>query len=199
MSNYFTIESFAEGLYKDKGSKFIGLAYPVISDKEIKNKLEEVKKIYHDARHHCYAWILGLDDQSTRANDDGEPAHSAGDPILGQLKSYGLTNVLMVVVRYFGGTKLGIGGLIHAYRTAADEALSMAGRRQIFEMSRVLFSFDYPQMSIVERLIVDFDVEVLERNFVESCHISGVMKKDNVELFLSSTHEYFNIKISVEK
>ncbi|MEQ9007162.1 MAG: YigZ family protein, partial [Ekhidna sp.] len=120
MSIYHTIKEKSEGLYKEKGSKYLAFAYPVKSEVEIKEIQESLRKEYYDARHHCFAWVLGMDDQSYRANDDGEPAHSAGDPILGQIRSFELTNVLVVVIRYFGGTKLGVGGLINAYKTATE-------------------------------------------------------------------------------
>jgi uncharacterized YigZ family protein len=117
--SYLTIASPSEGSYKEKGSRFLAFAYPVSSETEIREKLESLKAQYFDARHHCYAWMLGPEKKHFRANDDGEPNHSAGDPILGQLRAMKLTNVLIVVVRYFGGTKLGVGGLISAYRSAA--------------------------------------------------------------------------------
>src|SRR5690606_7725476 len=120
---YRTIAQPAEGLYKEKGSKFIALAYPVYTEEEIKDRLAELRKKYYDARHHCYAYMLGADKSRYRANDDGEPNHSAGDPILGQIRSADLSNVLVVVVRYFGGTKLGVSGLITAYKTATADAL----------------------------------------------------------------------------
>lgn len=123
---FYTIDSPATSLYKEKGSKFIGCAMPVTTEEEVKEALVELKKEYHDARHHCYAYILGRDADQWRANDDGEPSHSAGDPILGQIKSHHLTNVLVVVVRYFGGTKLGVSGLINAYKTASSDALGEA-------------------------------------------------------------------------
>ena len=199
MSQYFTILRSTESLFKEKGSKFIGLAYPVRSEEEIKRRIAEVRSTYHDARHHCFAWKLGMDLQSSRANDDGEPSHSAGDPILGQISAHELTNVLVVVVRYFGGTKLGVGGLINAYKTAADEALSLTDRLQIFEMREVSLEFKYPQMSAAERLIADFGIEVTDRDFKESCVISGLIKKDRIEAFLGSTEQHYNMKISIAK
>ena len=117
--SFLTISGKSEGLYKDRGSKFLSFSFPVSSEEEINQRLDEVRKKYHDARHHCYAWMLQPDQSKSRANDDGEPNHSAGDPILGQIKSFELTNTLVVVIRYFGGTKLGVGGLINAYKTAA--------------------------------------------------------------------------------
>lgn len=197
MSEYYTILRSSESLYKEKRSKFIGRAFPVLNESEIKNRLDEVKKEYHDARHHCFAWILGLSQQYSRANDDGEPSHTAGDPILGQIKSHDLTNVLVIVVRYFGGTKLGVGGLINAYKTAADEALASATKSIIFEMKKVEFQFDYPQISIIERLIADFEIDVNERNFRESCTISAMIKTQKIDSLLNMSKELYNIKILI--
>src|SRR5689334_3258152 len=118
--SFLTIESVSEGIFKEKGSKFLAFAYPVSSESDIKLRLEELRKKYFDATHHCYAWMLGSDKKHFRAADDGEPNHSAGAPILGQIKSKNLTNVLVVVVRYFGGTKLGVGGLTQAYKAGAE-------------------------------------------------------------------------------
>lgn len=124
--SFKTIQEPATGSYKEKGSKFLAFAYPVRSEAEIREKLEALKKKYFDARHHCFAWMLGPEKQKFRAFDDGEPNHSAGDPILGQIRSHDLTNILIVVVRYFGGVKLGVGGLIGAYRAAAADVLANA-------------------------------------------------------------------------
>jgi len=122
--SFRTIQNASEGSYKELGSKFLAFACPVESEQEIKENIEHLKKKYFDATHHCFAWILGADRSRFRAFDDGEPNHSAGDPILGQLRSRDLTNVLVVVVRYYGGVKLGVGGLIHAYKLATEDALS---------------------------------------------------------------------------
>ena len=120
---YKTIAANSEGIYKEKGSKFIAIASPVYSEDEFKTFLNQVKKDYHDARHHCYAFKIGLTDNEYRYNDDGEPNNSAGAPIYGQIQSFNVTNIAIVVVRYFGGTKLGVGGLITAYKEAAKDAL----------------------------------------------------------------------------
>ena len=122
--SYLTLQNPATGIYKEKGSKFLAFAYPVASETDIKQRVGHLKKEYFDARHHCFAWRLGIGKDHVRAFDDGEPSHSAGDPILGQIRSRGITNVLIVVVRYFGGVKLGVGGLAEAYRAAAENALS---------------------------------------------------------------------------
>ncbi|MEC7863679.1 MAG: YigZ family protein, partial [Bacteroidota bacterium] len=124
--NYREIKSPATGLYKEKGSKFIAYAFPVYSEVQAKKKLENVKKLEHSARHHCYAYVLHADKSAWRANDDGEPSSTAGKPILGQIQSNNLTNILIIVVRYFGGVKLGVSGLIRSYRTAVANAISQA-------------------------------------------------------------------------
>ncbi len=124
--SYRTIQKSATGSYKEKGSKFLAFAFPVTSESEIKENLAALRKEYFDARHHCFAWMLGAEKKLFRSSDDGEPNHSAGDPILGQIRSTNLTDVLIVVVRYFGGVKLGVGGLISAYKAAAEDALKNA-------------------------------------------------------------------------
>ncbi len=197
MSRYFTITQSSEGLYKEKGSKFLSFAQPVRSEEEVNHQLNLIKKKYHDARHHCYAYVIGLDEQQWRANDDGEPSHSAGDPILGQIRSFELTNVLVVVVRYFGGTKLGVGGLISAYKIAAEEALKKAVREEIFEEVNVLLHFPYELISAVERIISELDIRVLDRDFQQDCRIKGRMKKDFLELLNSKTKDLYNLKLSI--
>lgn len=198
MSTYYTIKEKTEGLYKEKGSKFLALAYPVESEEQIKEIQESLRKEYYDARHHCYAWVLGMDDQAWRANDDGEPAHSAGDPILGQIRSFELTNVLVVVIRYFGGTKLGVGGLINAYKAATEAALSKAGKKVIFETCELSMSFSYDMMSVVERMIADFDIEVMERDFQMSCRIRGTLKKDLLEGFKEKISDLYAIEFDIK-
>lgn len=197
MSKYFTIQSNTEGLYKEKGSKFFSFAFSVETQEDIKSCLAELRKQFHDARHHCYAWKTGLAQPSTRANDDGEPSHSAGDPILGQINSFNLTNVLVVVIRYFGGTKLGVGGLIHAYKVASEEALKVAIRKQIFEVENLEISFSYPAMSSVERLISEFEIDVTTRDFQEECLIRGKIKKDFLDEFKVRTKDLYELNILI--
>lgn len=149
---YTSIAAPTEGLFKDKGSRFIAFALPVSGEEEVKEAVDQARKKYHDARHVCYAYRLGADDQKWRANDDGEPSGSAGRPILGQIDSYGLSDILIIVVRYFGGIKLGIPGLINAYRSAAADALS---RAQIIEKTVCLTltaTFPYEKMGEVMKL-----------------------------------------------
>lgn len=198
MSTYQTIKTAAEGFYKEKGSKFLAFAYPVSSEDDIKSIQQELRKQYYDARHHCFAWVLGMDEQKWRANDDGEPAHSAGDPILGQIRSFDLTNVLVVVIRYFGGTKLGVGGLIHAYKVATSEALEKAAKKQIFESSHITLKFSYDDMSAVERLIGDFDIEVSKRDFQLACEIEGRIKKDLIPAFKEKTIDLYTVEIKID-
>lgn len=155
---YNTIASPSEGLYKEKGSKFIALAFPVTTETQVKEHLERIRKEYFDARHHCYAYILGPTKDVYRINDDGEPSSTAGKPIHGQLLSKDLTDVLVVVVRYFGGIKLGVPGLINAYRTAARDALDHAKIVvKTIDLSYRLH-FEYPLMNDVMRVLKEYDV-----------------------------------------
>ena len=168
---YYTIGRESEGFYKEKGSKFISFAFPIEEEDEVKEILTRLKKKYYDARHHCYAYIFGKHGEKYRANDDGEPGHSAGDPILGQIRSKQLTNTLVVVVRYFGGTKLGIGGLINAYKTAAADALE---GNQIVEkliLAEIKVQFEYPQMNQVMRIIKDRDLTIIDQKLEMSCEM----------------------------
>jgi uncharacterized YigZ family protein len=188
---YHTIEKPAEGSYKEKGSKFLAFAYPVESEEEIREKLESLKKQYYDARHHCYAWVIGPDKKRYRAFDDGEPNHSAGDPILGQIRSKDLTNLLIVVVRYFGGTKLGVGGLISAYKTAAEDALKNAVpiEKEVFKEFRL--HYPYSSTPEVMRMVKEFEITILHQDFLETCSMEG-----NVPLRLE---EKFVEKIALMK
>ena len=178
---YFTIEGEGEGFYKEKGSKFIAYAYQVNSEEEIKQRLEALRKQYYDARHHCYAFQLGLEQPVIRANDDGEPNHSAGDPILGQIRSFGLTNVLVVVVRYFGGTKLGVGGLITAYKTAAFEALNGLDQKEIVPAERFVIHYTYEETPAVERVMKQFELFDIDRLFEQSCELKAGIRPEMKE------------------
>mgnify|MGYP001397345637 CR=1 FL=1 len=171
ITSFKTISGQSEGFFKDRGSKFLAFAYPVKTEDEIKEYLEILRKEYHDARHHCYAWKLGTEPVLFRANDDGEPSNSAGKPILNQIEKYELTDILIVVIRYFGGILLGVGGLINAYRTAAaaciqnSEILTM----QVQKFFRV--DFKYPQMNDVMKIIKEFDLESSNHVFELSCSL----------------------------
>jgi uncharacterized YigZ family protein len=150
---YQTIDSESRGLFKDRGSRFIAIAVPVTSQEDIKRRLEELRKEYHDARHHCYAWVLTPDRQAWRVNDDGEPSGTAGRPILGQINARELTNILVVVIRYFGGTLLGVSGLINAYRTATADALENSSVIERHLTESWLVSFPYASMNEVMKVL----------------------------------------------
>ncbi len=166
---YLTISAPAEGLYKEKGSKFIAFAIPVSNVEQIKEILEEKRKEHHDARHVCYAYILGVDKADYRSNDDGEPSGTAGRPILGSLLSAGVTNVLIAVVRYFGGTKLGTSGLINAYKVASADALENAEIIEKTVDEEIHITFDYLVMNDVMKIIKDVSPQVLSQQFDNDC------------------------------
>lgn len=174
---YKTITSPAEGIYKEKGSKFLAFAIPVVSEAEVKENVERLKKEYYDARHHCYAYILGHDKAVYRANDDGEPSGTAGRPIHGQLLSKDITNTLVVVVRYFGGIKLGVSGLITAYKAATKDALDNAEiiEKTVNEVYRV--KFEYPLMNDVMRLLKDENLDQFNQRFEMNCSLDFSVRK----------------------
>ncbi|CAM3427771.1 IMPACT family member YigZ [Aequorivita lipolytica] len=171
----------AEALFKEKGSKFFGYAFPVSSEEDVKEHIESLKKQHHSARHWCYAWQLGKSYEHYRANDDGEPSNSAGMPIYGQLQSFDVTNILIVVVRYFGGTKLGVGGLIQAYKTTAQMALENCRivRRTIDET--FLLKFEYPEMNTVMRIIKDEDIKLVNQKMELNCEFEISVRKKEAE------------------
>lgn len=173
---YRTIQGPSEGSYKEKGSKFLAFAFPTESDDEVKNHLESLRKKYYDARHHCYAFILGADKSRYRANDDGEPNHSAGDPILGQIRSKDLTNILVVVVRYFGGTKLGVSGLIQAYKISAEDALSKANIMEIDVTKSITIEYDYTATPEVMKLVKDFELVIKDQSFQDRSLLTAEFK-----------------------
>ena len=174
---YYTIEEPAEGIYKEKGSRFLAFAYPVFSQDEIKDILGQIEKKYHDARHRCYAWKLGMTEDNFRANDDGEPSGTAGRPIYGQILSNNLTNVLVVVVRYFGGIKLGTGGLIVAYKTATADAFANASivMRKVMDTYDVRFS--YAAMNDVMKVMKDANLTMQNQQFDLSCSFRVAMRQ----------------------
>ena len=161
--SYLTLAWQVEGIFKDRGSKFLYFSFPVNSEEAIKINLASLRKTYFDASHHCYAWVLGSDGDSFRANDDGEPNHSAGDPILGQIRSKQLTNILIVVVRYFGGTKLGVSGLIQAYKMAAALAIEENEIIQEWVKIELELKFPYPAMNDVMKVIKAHSFEIISR------------------------------------
>ncbi len=196
---YRTIETPTEGLYKEKGSKFIALAYPVYTEEEVKEVLAELRKKYYDARHHCYAYILGADKTRFRANDDGEPNHSAGDPILGQIRSADLSNVLVVVIRYFGGTKLGVGGLINAYKTATAEALALATVIEQHETALLQAHYAYPQMNDVMSLVKEYDLPVRDQHFELDCRLTLEVRKKLQDEVVSNLEDMEGVSVPVQE
>ena len=163
MDTYLTISSPSEALYKDKGSKFYAFAYPVQTVEQIKDILAEKRKEYYDARHVCYAYMLGYERNQFRANDDGEPSGTAGRPILGQINSSNLTDILIIVVRYFGGTLLGTSGLIQAYKTSAAEAIVAATIEERIVEKTFMSRFGYQDLNAVMRIMKDFDLAIVNQ------------------------------------
>lgn len=187
---FFSISSPSEGLFKDNGSRFIALAYPVETEEEIKGIIDSLKKEYHDARHHCYAYRLGLDGAKFRANDDGEPSGSAGRQILGQLDSAGLSDILVVVVRYFGGIKLGIPGLIRAYRTSTADALSKAEVVEKVAGKNYRLTFDYLAMNDVMKVLKDLNIPQSNQDFGTSCSIDVRVRLSQEKDFLDRLEKF---------
>ena len=169
---YRTIPNPSEGIYKEKGSKFLAFAYPVSSEEEISKCKADLHKQYHDARHHCFAWRLGPEKEIYRVNDDGEPSGSAGKPIFGQIQSRDLSDILVVVVRYFGGTLLGVGGLIRAYRSAASYALDQNAIIELRVFDSIRLEFGYVRMNSVMKLIKDYDLEFEDQLFDLDCSLT---------------------------
>ena len=178
---YRTIANRSEGLYKDKGSKFLAFALPVEGLLEVHQELEQFKKSYFDARHICYAYMLGVEGEQYRANDDGEPSGTAGRPILGQIRSFRLSNVLVVVVRYFGGVLLGTGGLTTAYKTAAAAALSNARILEKTLDAEISLSFEYPYTNEVMNVINECGAQIVNPQYQELCSMSLSIRLSKVE------------------
>jgi uncharacterized YigZ family protein len=168
---YKTIKSASEGSYREKGSRFLASAFPVVNQDEIKPIIERIRREYHDARHHCFAYMIGKDRITWRTNDDGEPSGTAGRPILGQINSFGLTNILIVVSRYFGGTLLGVSGLINAYKTAAAEAINNAEivDRTLHEYYKI--DFPYASMNDVMKILKEEDAGQSGQSYELECSI----------------------------
>ena len=164
---YKTINASSRGIFKDRGSRFIAIAVPVKSHDEVKSKLDEYRKEYHDARHHCYAYILGFERSIWRANDDGEPSGTAGKPIIGQINSFGLTDILIVVIRYFGGTLLGTSGLINAYKAAAYEAINNSEIIELTVNDYFKIEFPYASMNGVMKILK-------EENIIQTDQVYGL-------------------------
>lgn len=184
-----------EVLYKEKGSKFFGYAFPVCSEDEIKEHLEQLKKQHYNARHWCYAWQLGEAYEHYRANDDGEPSNSAGMPIYGQLQSFEVTNTLIVVVRYFGGTKLGVGGLIQAYKTAAQMAMEASDIIDKTIDETFILKFEYPEMNTVMRIIKDENLNLLKQDMTLSCQFEISVRKGEANRIFDLFDNLYKVEI----
>lgn len=183
VDEYNTIsDTVSEGYYTEKRSKFLAFACHVTSVEEVKEIVSSYRKKYYDARHVCYAYVLGPDRKEFRANDDGEPSSTAGKPILGQINANGLTDILVVVVRYFGGVKLGTSGLIVAYRTAAAAAIEAAAVETRTVEEVVNYHFSYPMMNDVMRLVKDMNLRIAKLSFDNTCEIDLVVRKRDAEL-----------------
>ena len=190
---YKSITAPSEGLFKDNGSRFIALAYPVETEDEVKEIVASLRKEYHDARHHCYAYRIGLKGEVWRASDDGEPSGSAGRPILGQIDSLGLSDILVVVVRYFGGIKLGIPGLIRAYKTSTADALSSATVVPKIAGRNYRISFDYMNMNAVMKVLKDLDLPQSGQDFGEKCSLTTRVRLSMVDIFSKRLYGIANI------
>ena len=181
MDTYLTISSPSEALYKDKGSKFYAFAYPVQTIEQIKEILAEKRKEYYDARHVCYAYMLGYERDVFRANDDGEPSGTAGRPILGQINSTNLTDILIIVVRYFGGTLLGTSGLIQAYKTSAAEAIAAATIEKRIVEKTFVSKFGYQDLNAVMRIMKDFDLAIVNQIQEMDCTLYFRIRLGDIE------------------
>lgn len=188
-----------ETLFKEKGSKFYGYVFPVKNEEDVKQHLENLKKHHHTARHFCYAWQLGKNYEHYRANDDGEPSNSAGMPIYGQLQAFDVTNVLVVSVRYFGGTKLGVGGLIQAYKLSAQLALeaSKIVKKTIDELFTL--HFEYPEMNTVMRIIKEENLTMVYQKMELNCEIAISVRKKEAQTVFSLFENTYKVTIKKRK
>jgi uncharacterized YigZ family protein len=194
---YKTISSASEEvLYKEKNSKFFGYAFPVSNEEEIKEHLDRLRKEHFSARHWCYAYQIGTEKIQYRANDDGEPNNSAGMPIYGQIQSFEVTNVLIVVVRYFGGVKLGVGGLITAYKTAAQMAMENAEIIECTIDKNFIISFGYAHMNKVMRIIKEKNLQIVSQKMEMDCEIQISIRKKNVQKLLDTFENLYEIKLT---
>ncbi len=194
--SYTTIKKPTESiLFKEKKSKFYGFAFPVETELEVKPLIEDLQKQYPTANHVCYAWQIGIEDVQYRVNDDGEPNNSAGMPIYGQIQSFALTNVLVAVVRIFGGTKLGVGGLISAYKSAAKLALEAAIKVERILEVQLMLKCGYPEMNTVMRLLSKYQMRLLEQKLEERCEFLVAVRKGSIEIVLKKLKNYHKIEV----
>ena len=193
---YRTVKNCSTATYKDKGSRFIGFAYPVSNQEDIKPIIDNLKKEYHDARHHCYAYMLGYQRLIWRVNDDGEPSGTAGKPILGQINSAGLTNILIVVVRYFGGILLGVPGLINAYKTAASEAISNGEIIELQVKDYYNLNFPYSAINDVMKILKEEGAGQKDQVFDTECSMEINFRFKSSEKIISRLSRIENLRYS---
>lgn len=193
---YKTISKPSEGLFKEKGSKFLSFAFPVNSEDEIREIVQSIRKEHHSARHHCYAWRLGADKLHFRTNDDGEPSSTAGKPIFGQIQSFDLTNILIVVARYFGGTLLGVSGLINAYRNAALDAINQAEIVEKLVEKWLLVEFDYSAMNDVMKIFKDEKLSQIDPQFDLKCKIKTNIRLSESDRIVEALLKIENLRIT---
>jgi uncharacterized YigZ family protein len=196
---YLTIEKSSEGTFRDRGSRFIAKAFPVSTEQQVKQELESLRKQYYDATHHCYAYVLGADKSAWRVNDDGEPSGTAGRPIYGQILSADLTNILIVVIRYYGGTKLGVSGLIHAYKTAAHEAISNATVSNCIVKEVYRVEYEYPHMNEVMKILKEDSADVLFSDFGMKCVVDFAIRRMESSRICTRISRLSSLKISYLK
>jgi uncharacterized YigZ family protein len=192
------IEKSSEILHKDRGSKFYATAFPFTHEEQLTRFIDELRTTHPKAGHHCYAWKLGANNDRYRANDDGEPSYSAGEPILSQINARDMSDVLVVVSRIFGGTKLGVGGLIQAYRQAASLALDQVTLVNRVLTETVYITFEYPQMSQVMRFIDDKGFSIIDQRFLSSCAIDIAVPKSQVNAVVDQVNSMYPIKASLQ-
>ena len=197
--SYKTIRSVSQGLFRDKGSRFISFAVPVKSAEEIKQNLDEYRKKYHDARHHCFAYMLGSERDVWRVNDDDEPSGTAGKPILGQINSFGLTDILIIVVRYFGGTLLGTSGLINAYKSSAYDALIHSTVIELNVMNYYLAEFPYDIMNKVMKIIKEESIIQSDQDFGLECRTILSFSVESDERILAKFGSLEKVKLTFIK
>lgn len=184
-----------EILFKEKNSKFFGYAFPIQSEVEVRPIIDTIRKQHPNAGHYCYAYQIGVETITYRANDDGEPSNTAGMPIYGQIQSFAITNVLVVVVRIFGGVKLGVGGLISAYRTTAQMTLESSEIIEKIISVNFLVSFDYKNINKVMRVIKEKNIEIISQKMEMSCEIEIATRKKNAEMIFNTFNSMFEVEI----
>lgn len=196
---YFTIAQPTESvLFKDKNSKFYGYAYPILNEESVKTHIELLKKLHKNARHFCYAFQIGTTKLHYRVNDDAEPNNSAGMPIYGQIQSFNLTNILIVVVRYFGGVKLGVSGLINAYKTTAQLALEHATIVEKTINQKYSLQFEYKNINTVMRIVKEFQLNILQQDFKEHCYLKFEIRISEANKLEAVINSHFELELIQE-